>query len=129
MDSWAALLRWSPTERITTVVSTGKTRQEQVATITSQGPEQATPRRVLESVLGHWSIENQSHWVRDVTFDEDRSRVRTNQGLHMMAILRNLAIAIIRLLGFHYVPTGLRYFVHPPRSLTLTGICFAPATC
>ncbi|MFQ5599066.1 MAG: hypothetical protein ACE5G2_00780 [Candidatus Krumholzibacteriia bacterium] len=102
-------------ERITTSVRSGKIRQEQVAIITSQGPEQASPARVLERVRSDWSIENQSHWVRDVTFDEDRSRVRTNHGPRMMAILRNLAIAIVRLLRFDYVPTGLRYFAQRPR--------------
>jgi len=70
---------------------------------------------VLERVRSHWSIENRSHWVRDVTFDEDRSQVRTNQGPRMMAILRNLAIAIIRLLGFDYLPKGLRHFAQRPR--------------
>jgi hypothetical protein len=63
----------------------------------------------------HWSIENCSHWVRDVTFDEDRSQVRTAHGPRMMAILRNLAIAIIRLLGFRSVPTSLRTFAQRPR--------------
>jgi predicted transposase YbfD/YdcC len=102
-------------ERITTLVRTGKTRQEQIAVITSLAPEQASPAEVLERVRSHWSIENRSHWVRDVTFDEDRSQVRTDQGPRMMAILRNLAIAIIRLLGFDYLPKGLRYFAQRPR--------------
>ena len=53
--------------------------------------------------------------MRDVTFDEDRSQVRTKRGPRMMAILRNLAIAIIRLLRFPYVPAGLRYFAQRPR--------------
>jgi len=101
-------------ERITTVISTGQTRREQVAVITSQPAEQASPAQVLQRVRGHWSIENRSHWVRDVTFDEDRSRVRTKQGPRMMAILRNLAIALIRLLGFEYLPKGLRHFAQRP---------------
>jgi predicted transposase YbfD/YdcC len=102
-------------ERITTVLSTGKIRQEQVAIITSLSPEQATPAQLLELVRGQWSIENKSHWVRDVTFDEDRSQVRTKQAPRMMAILRNLAIAIVRLLGLGYLPEGLRYFAQRPR--------------
>lgn len=102
-------------ERTTTLSSTGKTRHEQVAIITSRGQERASPAELLECVRGQWSIENRSHWVRDVTFDEDRSQVRTGQGPRMMAILRNLAIAIIRLLGFAYLPEGLRYFAQRPR--------------
>ena len=44
---------------------------------------------------GHWSIES-LHWVRDVTFDEDRSQVRTGTLPRILATLRNLAIGIIR---------------------------------
>jgi len=102
-------------ERLTRVISTGKTRHKQVAIITSQSAEEVSSAQLLERVRNHWSIENRSHWVRDVTFDEDRSQVRTKQGPRMMAILRNLAIAIIRLLGFDYLPTGLRTFAQRPR--------------
>jgi predicted transposase YbfD/YdcC len=52
---------------------TGKERVEVVYGVTSLPPERATPARLLELVRGHWAIENKSHWVRDVTFDEDRS--------------------------------------------------------
>ena len=44
--------------------------------VTSLSPARATPGRLLALVRGQWQIENQSHWVRDVTFDEDRSQVR-----------------------------------------------------
>jgi len=69
----------------------------------------------LELVRGHGSIKNCSHGVRDVTSDEDRCQVRTAQGPRMMAILRNLAIAIIRLLGFDSIPTEPRTFAQRPR--------------
>jgi predicted transposase YbfD/YdcC len=110
-------------ERITTQVRTGKVRHDNATIITSLSPHQASPARLLELVRGHWSIENRSHWVRDVTFDEDRSQVRTGQGPRMMAILRNLAIAIIRLLGFDSVPQGLRHFAQRPRlALSALGL-------
>jgi predicted transposase YbfD/YdcC len=35
------------------------------------------PATLAGWVQGHWGIENQLHWVRDVTFDEDRSQIRT----------------------------------------------------
>jgi len=47
-------------------------------------------------VHGHWSIENGLHWVRDVTFGEDLSQVRTGTLPRILATLRNLAIGIIR---------------------------------
>ena len=54
----------------------GQGTGEVVYGVTSLRPERATPGRLLELVRGHWHIENKSHWVRDVTFDEDRSQVR-----------------------------------------------------
>jgi hypothetical protein len=58
----------------------------------------------------HWKSENRVHYVRDVTFDEDRSQVRTAGGPHIMASIRNLVMRIFRLLGFQYIPDAIRYF-------------------
>ena len=85
--------------------------------------EKASAQRLLELNRGHWEIENRGHYVRDVNFDEDRSRVRTGNGAHVMATLRNLVIAIIRLLGFQYIPDATRYFVlRLPIALSVWGI-------
>lgn len=48
------------------------------------------------------------HWVRDVTFDEDRSRVRKHAGAHVMASLRNLALSLLRLAGAQNIARALR---------------------
>ena len=101
-------------ERVTTIISSGKVRTEKVAAITSLGPQQLPPLKFLELVRSHWCIENRSHWVRDVTYDEDRSQIRTGNAPRMMAILRNLAIAILRRLGFTSTPQGHRHFALPP---------------
>ena len=55
--------------------------------------------QLADYVRGHWGIENRLHWVRDVTFDEDRSQVRAGNAAHVMASLRNLAISVHRLAG------------------------------
>ncbi|MHB8191562.1 MAG: ISAs1 family transposase [Ferrimicrobium sp.] len=55
----------------------------------------ASPEHLLRLVRDHWSIES-LHWVRDNTFDEDRSQVRTGTLPRILATLRNLAIGIIR---------------------------------
>ena len=55
----------------------GVISRERAYAITTLTPEQAGPARLLKLWRGHWSIENQVHWVRDVTFDEDRRQVRT----------------------------------------------------
>jgi predicted transposase YbfD/YdcC len=110
-------------ERVTTTISTGKVRTETVAVITSLNPQQASPAQLLALVRGHWVIENSSHWVRDVTYDEDRSQIRTGTAPRMMAILRNLALAIVRGLGFHNVPESLRHFARRSRlALAVLGL-------
>jgi len=45
---------------------------------------------------GHWAIENKLHWVLDVTFGEDRSRLRTGHGAKNMAVVRHFAINLVR---------------------------------
>lgn len=55
------------------------------------------------------SVENQPHWVRDVSFDEDRSQVRTAPGPQVMAALRNLAITALRLSGTSNIAAALRH--------------------
>ena len=96
-------------QRQTEYLATGKKRQETVYGITSLRPTQANPEQLLHIARGHWSIENRLHWVRDVTFDEDRSCVRTGSGPQVMASLRNLAISLQRLTGADYIPSAQRY--------------------
>ena len=45
---------------------------------------------------GHWAIENRLHWVLDVVFDEDQSRLRTGHGAKNMAVVRHFAINLVR---------------------------------
>jgi hypothetical protein len=65
--------------------------------ITSLPTERAAPERLLQLIRDHWAIENRLHYVRDVTFLEDRCRVRA--GARPIAALRNLAISLIRRAG------------------------------
>lgn len=85
-------------ERTTQLIKSGKSRETEVVyLITSLSSEKASPERLLALNRGHWEIENRLHWVRDVTFAEDLSQIRTGTGPRMMATLRNLAISLIRL--------------------------------
>jgi predicted transposase YbfD/YdcC len=104
---------------------TEKERVEVVYGVTSLRPERATPHRLLELVRGHWGIENKSHWVRDVTFDEDRSQVRCGNIPHMMAALRNTAIGLLRWAGHTNMAAACRRLAaQPGQALALIGIEF-----
>jgi predicted transposase YbfD/YdcC len=52
--------------------------------------------KLLDVVRTHWSIENQLHWVLDVVFDEDSARNRKDHGPENLAVLRKLALNILR---------------------------------
>jgi predicted transposase YbfD/YdcC len=53
--------------------------------------------RLAEAVRGHWGIENGLHWVLDVIFGEDQSRLRAGHGARNMAVVRHFAINAVRL--------------------------------
>ena len=74
-------------------LSGGKITQETVFIVTSLAKEQADEARLADLVRGHWAIENQLHYRRDWSFDEDRCRIRHPNGAQVMASLRNLAIS------------------------------------
>ena len=52
--------------------------------------------RLLQIVRSHWTIENQLHWVLDVVFDEDRARNRKDNGPQNFALLRKIALNLLR---------------------------------
>jgi predicted transposase YbfD/YdcC len=87
---------------------------ETVYAITSLTVIQARPADLARIARGHWGIEDRPHWVRDVTYDEDRPQVRTGSGPRVMASLRNLAIAILRLTGHANIAAALRYHARRP---------------
>ena len=55
--------------------------------------------RFAEVVRNHWRIENSLHWVLDVIFKEDLSRLRKGHGAHNMAIVRHFALKLVRSAG------------------------------
>jgi hypothetical protein len=64
---------------------------------------------------GHWSIENGLHYIRDVTFAEDASQLRTGGGPQVMACLRNLAIGALCCAGPVNLAAALRQHARDPR--------------
>jgi len=97
-----------------TVTQSGKRTVEVVYLITSADHTAAPPATLAAWVQGHWGIENRLHWVRDVTYDEDRSQIRTGNAPHVMATLRNTAISLLRLTGWTNIAAGLRHHARTP---------------
>jgi predicted transposase YbfD/YdcC len=96
---------------------------ETVYAITDLHVHQAKPHQLAAWIRGHWSIENKIHWVRDVTYDEDRSQIRTGTGQQVMAALRNAAIGALRLAGITNIAAANRHHARDStRPLALLGI-------
>jgi predicted transposase YbfD/YdcC len=87
--------------------SKNKWHTETVYAITDLHPHQARPDELASWLRRHWHIENKLHWVRDVTFAEDHSQVRTGAAPQVMATFRNLVISLHRLAGATNIATAL----------------------
>jgi len=81
--------------------------KEVVHGVTSLHPT-TTADQLAIHVRRHWSIENKSHWVRDVVYAEDHQHAYTGATAHTMAMLRNLAIGLIRLAGLTQITRTLQ---------------------
>jgi predicted transposase YbfD/YdcC len=120
---WPGLEQVFVIEREVIQVKSGKRSQEMVYGCTSLSKERASAELLLKLVRGHWTIENQSHWVRDVTMDEDRSQVRKGNIPQVMAGLRNTVIGLMRKAGESNIAAACRKFAAQPQAaLALIGI-------
>jgi hypothetical protein len=119
-SDWPHLEQVFQLQRRTVKLVTGEVRQETVYGVTSLTREQAGPARLLTLVRGHWRIENQLHYVRDVTLREDACRLRARTAQRALAVVNNLVIGLCRRVGFVSLPTARRFFAtQPAHALTL----------
>jgi predicted transposase YbfD/YdcC len=122
-NDWPGLAQVFEIGRHVITKKTGEERVEVVYGVTSLRPERVTPGQLLAFVRGHWHIENKSHWVRDVTFDEDRSQVRCGNIPQVMAALRNTTIGVLRWAGHTNIAAACRQLAaQPAQALALIGI-------
>lgn len=108
--------------RTTTDDKTGKKHTEVVYAVTSLTVTDAKPAQIAAWLRGHWAIENRLHWVRDVTYSQDHSQIRTDGGPQVMATPRNTGISILRLTGHTNIASANRYHArdhHRPVKLLL----------
>lgn len=115
---WPFLQQVFQLQRTTTLLKTGKTRQEVVYGITSLSAEQASPLKLLTLLRSYWHIENSLHYPRDVSLHEDFTRFKNHTAAHCMAIINNLVLAILAQTDFPFVPSARRFFAaHPDKAL------------
>ena len=101
----------------------GKTTTEVEYAMTSLQPEQADAKRLSGLVREHWGIENELHYVRDVTFSEDASRVRRGSAPQVLAAVRNAIIHLIAGLDAPSHPAAIRRFnAHPEEAFALLDL-------
>lgn len=72
--------------------ATGTTQEDRYFLSSCKTPA----KHMLRAVRGHWSIENGLHWVLDIAFREDESRVRKDHGPENLAILRRIALNLLK---------------------------------
>lgn len=106
--------------RPNTSTATGTGHTETVYAVTDLGFGDIRTDHLAEIIREHWSIENKLHWIRDVTFAEDHSQIRTGNGPAVMATLRNFAVSRHRLGGHTNIAAACRHTSrHPIRAADL----------
>jgi hypothetical protein len=108
------------------LLPSGQERAALTYGLTSLSPEQADLAALETFWRGHWTIENQSHSVRDVTCHEDAGQAWVGQTPHTLAALRNGALALFRLAGWTNIAAAFRHVGSSvARAFTLLG-CSPP---
>src|SRR5262249_51997071 len=106
-------------------LSVGSWRTVTAYGITSLTVTQASPADLARWIRGHWGIEALHH-IRDVTYGEDASQVRTRNGPQVMATLRNLTIGIMKMAGHPNIAAATRYHARDA-TRTLATLGLSPA--
>lgn len=93
-DEWAKLSGVAVVESTRQVPGKGEATTTRRYYICSRVPDDG--RQIAHLIRDHWSIENGQHWSLDVAFNEDQSRVRKDHGDQNLAVLRRIALGLLR---------------------------------
>lgn len=117
---WPYLGQVFKLERRFTSLATGQVEIEVQYGLTSLTPQKANPQRLLAIVRSGWAIENCLHYRRDVTFQEDQTRMSDKKMGRAMAIINNLVVSLLNNLGFSNHARARREFnASPDKALAL----------
>jgi predicted transposase YbfD/YdcC len=101
----------------------GQKTVEVVYGITSLSAERANAAVLSTHLRGHWRIENELHYVRDVTLGEDACRVRSGSAPQVLAALRNAVVHLLAEVDARSRPEAIEQLqVHPEQAHRLIGI-------
>lgn len=102
-------------ERHVVSIRTSAIQEQVVYGLTSLSREEITPRNLLKKIRAYWGIENGLHYRRDVTLQEDRTRMTQGHAGRVMACLNNLVLGLVATrTAYAYLPQARRFFdAHP----------------
>jgi predicted transposase YbfD/YdcC len=105
------------------VLKSGKCSREVSYGLVSMTPQQAGAAEIERLWRGHWTIENQVHHVRDVTFGEDGGHAAQGTSAHTLAALRNGLLTLFRHAHWRSIPDALAHYgASVARAFALIGI-------
>ena len=120
-SSWPYLEQVFEYTRIWT--SKGVRKQQVRYGITSLPADVSDAARLATLKRGHWQVENGLHYVKDVTLKEDASQTHVGNGADVFAMVRNVAISLLRRAGYRNIAAQLRHYSGcPHEALALLGI-------
>jgi predicted transposase YbfD/YdcC len=117
---WPHVAQVFKLERRFTHLASGKVHHEIQYGLTSLTDQEASPDRLLVIIRSEWGIENGLHYRRDVTFQEDHTRMTQKPVARAMASINNLVVSLLKLQGFNNHASARRAFdANPDKALQL----------
>ena len=108
--AWPGLAQVFEIKRERYLCRTGETTTETVYGLTSHSRQRASAACLLQLNRAHWGIENGLHYRRDVTFGEDRCRIKSQTAAEALAVFNNVAIRLIAQAGWTNAAQARRYY-------------------